>query len=145
MIFPDRPMLWHISVLGAPGGRAIIWSERYKSNEQKALEKYQKLSGFSDKEISAHMIICPIDRCWNFATELLGSEELVNIVPNELWVVLEVELCLGDNLHVNTVCPMCEKHARRFRRSIRERIFRLEELVDILQKTIKEIEYEQWT
>ena len=144
MTASDSSTLWQISAPGAPGGGGIIWSVRYKANEKKALKKYRKLAGCNGEDISAQMMVCPVDGCWEFATELLASGELSDIVPNKLWVVSEVELRPGDKLCVNTVCPMCAKHARRFRRSIRERIFRLEERMDTLQKSLKEMEYEQW-
>lgn len=133
-------VLWQIS---GPIGNAIIWSVRYKVNEEKALSKYQKLAGSNGKDVSASPLTCPVDGCWNFATKLLSSGELSGVVPNKWWVVSDVEVKPGEDLHVNTVCPMCEKHARRFRRSMQERIFRLEERMDLLQRSVKDLEHDE--
>lgn len=133
----EKPVLWRVS---ASGCDAVIWSARYNINESKALSKWRKLSGCKDKKASASMAICSFDSCWNFATELLASGELSGVVPKNLWVVSDVELHPGDKLQVGTVCPMCEKHARRFRRTMQERIFRLEERLDELRCSVKDLE-----
>lgn len=138
---PNGEMLWKVS---GPGTDAIIWSVRYKSNESKALDKWCDLTGKDGKDVSATPLTCSIEGCWQFATQLLASGELSGIVPKQWWVVSDVELHPGKQLRMGTTsCPMCAKHARRFRRPMQERIFRLEERMDLLQRSVKDLEHDE--
>lgn len=118
---------------------AVIWSFPYKTSTDRALKKWRKLSGSEDEEVIAIPMTCPVDNCWNFATDLLSGEGLSIMVSNEWWFVADVELNPGDKLLANSICPLCERHARRFRRSVRERLWRIEERLDVLERDVKSL------
>jgi len=61
------------------------------------------------------------------------DEELQN-VPKEWWRIAQAELNPGGSSAVMTVAPLCEKHARRLRRSLSERLLRIEERLDDIEK-----------
>lgn len=119
---------------------AVIWSTPYKSSADRALKKWRKLSGREDEEVLARPMTCPVDNCWNFATELLSGEGLNFIVANEWWFNTEVELNPGDKLLTNAICPVCEMHARRFRRTVRERLWRIEERMDQIERSVRDMD-----
>jgi len=133
---PDQLAPWLIETEG--GGRFVVWSEPYKISEKKAISRFRKLTkGRFKKKIEvsfASPLLCAA-RCHSFATELLADEELEGI-DNAWWLVGDVEKFPGGELVVATICPMCEKHARRFRRSLRDRIIRIEERLDEAEEEI---------
>ena len=134
----DQLAPWLIETEG--GGRFVVWSERYMISEKKAIARWRKLTkGRFKKKVevaSARPLLCSAD-CHTFATELLTDEELEGI-DNAWWLVGDVEKKPGEQLVVATVCSMCEKHARRFRRSLRDRIIRIEERLDDLEQLQEE-------
>ena len=135
---PEQLAPWMIETEG--GGRFVVWSEPYKNSEKKAISRFRKLTkGRFKKKVeisSAHPTLCSAN-CWTIASELLTDEELEGI-DNAWWLVGDVEKLPGRELVVATVCPMCEKHARRFRRSLRDRIIRIEERLDDLERQQEE-------
>jgi len=131
----DKVGLWLITTDG--GNHFVIWSEPYKLSEKKAIAKWRRLTKGRLKKtvkVTARLMSCPVDGCWTFATQLLTDEELQDL-PKEWWTVGDVELRADtDKLEVTSVCPMCEKHARRFRKTLGERILRIEERLDDLER-----------
>lgn len=130
---PDQLAPWLIETEGR--GRFVVWSERYMISEKKAIARWRKLTkGRFKKKVevtSAQPLLCSAD-CHAFANELLTKEELEGI-DSAWWLVGDVEEKPGEQFVMATVCPMCEKHARRFRRSLRNRILRIEERLDDLE------------
>jgi hypothetical protein len=126
----DKLVPWLIEI--KDGGRFVVWSESGMTSENKATSRFRKLTkGRFKKKVdvsSAHPLICSAN-CWTTASELLADEELKGI-ESAWWVVGDVEKKPGGEISVATVCPMCEKHARRFRRSLSDRILRIEERLD---------------
>ena len=125
--------IWIISVDKKPC--AIVCSDISMRNEGMALSKYRALNkdNFDKvKKAEAWRVICPALGCSTFATELLIDEELVG-VPKEWWFVGDVERDNNNVVETLSVCPMCQKHARRFRKSLSERIYRIEERIDVLE------------
>jgi hypothetical protein len=132
----DQLVPWMIETAG--DCRFIVWSEPCKISDKKAVFKLRKLIKGRFKKapkiIAVRPLLCFVN-CWSMASELLIDEELEG-VDKSWWFVGEVEEKPGEQLVVATVCPMCEKHARRFRRSLRERIIRIEERLDEAEKEI---------
>jgi len=129
----DNLRLWLIEKEN--GSKSIIWSTLYT----RALAKCRRLKkGMPrDNKTKVYLIVCPVGDCFSFATELLSDEEILGL-PNDWWIVGDVELQAGGNIDVLSVCPMCDKHARRFRKTDNERIFRIEERLDAIEKTQEE-------
>lgn len=131
-------MPWSVRV----GGKivAVIWSIPYKENSRIALEKWRELSGSEAQEPMALPMNCSADDCFDFATELLSGEGISDTVPKGSWFNTDVELNPGDKLLCNTISPLCEKHARRFRRSAQNRLCRIEERLDQLERAVEDLD-----
>jgi hypothetical protein len=137
----DKVGLWLVTTEG--GNKFLLWSEPYKISEKKAIAKWRRLTkGRFDKkvDVTAQLVVCPVDGCWTFATELLvdGIDSMpgqgLYEVPRAWWFVGDVQQAPEQSFEVVTVCPMCEKHARRFRKTNSQRILRLEERLDDLER-----------
>lgn len=128
--------VWLVETEG--GGRFVIWSEFYKNSEKKAVAKFRRLTNgcFTTLNVTARLLSCTVDNCWSFARHLLRNEELEGI-PKEWRAVGDVEVEPGATMNVDTVCPMCEKHASRFRKTLRERVLMIEERLDKIELSLE--------
>lgn len=131
---PDQLAPWLIETEG--GNHYIVWSKPYMVCKKKAISKWRKLTKKLFKKkvevASATPLLCAAEchaSCYTAAVDLLAYEELEGI-DSSWWLDGFVEIKPGEQLVMATVCPMCEKHARRFRRSLRDRIIRIEERLD---------------
>jgi hypothetical protein len=128
----DESGIWLIETEGS--GRFVIWSEPHQLSEKKAVAKFRRLTKGRFKKtlkVTGRLAFCPVDNCSSFAKQLLGSGEL-KWTTGLWWVIGDVEVEAGEDLNMATVCPMCEKHARRFRKTLRKRVLRIEERLDKL-------------
>ena len=128
--------LWRVSADGGPD--MVLWSDGYQHLAKKAVSKYRRMLKKRSSEVcdvAGRLVQCSVEGCYSFATELLDAEQhLINVPPSWRFVG-EVEW--GNTVKLMTVCPMCEKHARRFRRTLAERVLRLEERLDSLQDDVE--------
>lgn len=124
------------SILAA-GHRYIIWSEPCMLSENVAIAKWRRLTKKSLKKgtevTSSHLVTCPVDNCYSFASEFLIGDELAGI-PGVWMVSGSVQKTPTGVFGFSPVCPMCEKHARRFRKSLQRRILRIEERLDDIER-----------
>ncbi len=136
--------LWKVSADGAQ--TMLLWGSRYKTSEAKVVAKYRRLllnqrvpvELGKQAKIEAHLCICP-GPCWTLADAIVSADHLEN-VPKEWWFFGHVET--DGKTPVTTVCPMCSKHARRYRKTLGERLARIEERIDELDGDIDRLEDE---
>jgi len=124
----------------------LLWSDGYMHLAKQAVSKYLRLLKQRsvklrrNSDVAARIVSCQVDGCYSFATELLDAEQHLINVPPRWRFIGEVEF--DRRLQLVTVCPMCEKHARRFRRTLNERVLRLEARLDELHDDVYRIEDE---
>jgi hypothetical protein len=137
--------LWKVEGAGAPA--MLLWSDGYQHLSKKAIAKYRRLLRKrpmsirlkQNTDIEARLVSCPVEGCWTFATEVLLGEHLSNL-STKWWFVGAVET--DEEAAMTTVCPMCAKHARRFERTLAERILWIEERLDELTDEVEHLEDE---